>query len=186
MNNAVNNALNAAHPRSRGEHRLMRCLHLMPRGSSPLARGTHGVDAAPGDHTGLIPARAGNTPSHKLCDSCGGAHPRSRGEHSPSFTPWTILSGSSPLARGTQTKIEAASGMSGLIPARAGNTLPTLRSCRFIRAHPRSRGEHHGATPENIDAVGSSPLARGTRVSPVFADFSTGLIPARAGNTLHR
>ena len=50
---------------------------------------------------GLIPARAGNTVD--LWASClsGGAHPRSRGEHSPVVTSTVSGVGSSPLARGT-------------------------------------------------------------------------------------
>ena len=31
--------------------------------------------------------------------------------------------------------------------------------------------------------MGSSPLARGTRVNILVGDFEAGLIPARAGNT---
>ena len=54
-----------AHPRSRGEHALIRFASYCALGSSPLARGT------PGEFTGsalahrLIPARAGNTFKHQ-------------------------------------------------------------------------------------------------------------------------
>ena len=73
--------------------------------------------------------------------------------------------GSSPLARGTLPDGSRVAGDEGLIPARAGNTEIENVFSLDLGAHPRSRGEHHGATPENIDAVGSSPLARGTRLA---------------------
>ena len=51
-----------AHPRSRGEHSLVRALLSPSLGSSPLARGTllERVAALTADR--LIPARAGNIP----------------------------------------------------------------------------------------------------------------------------
>ena len=52
------------------------------------------------------------------------------------------------------------------------------------RAHPRSRGEHEEQAAFSTYEVGSSPLARGTRVSRAGVGWLGGLIPARAGNTL--
>ena len=52
-------------------------------------------------------------------------------------------------------------------------------------AHPRSRGEHGAPHPAGLDAVGSSPLARGTHHSPPINPAATRLIPARAGNTAY-
>ena len=54
----------------------------------------------------------------------------------------------------------------------------------FLRAHPRSRGEHNDLN--NLEGVrkGSSPLARGTHLFRVGSVEVKGLIPARAGNTL--
>ena len=93
------------------------------------------------------------------------------------------MRGSSPLARGTLWNGIKGIIDGGLIPARAGNTEIENVFSLDLGAHPRSRGEHHGATPENIDAVGSSPLARGTPANAVTGNGLTGLIPARAGNT---
>ncbi len=57
-----------------------------------------------------------------------GAHPRSRGEHEMNFAFWSPKLGSSPLARGAPVlELEDPRG-AGLIPARAGSTLPVLRS----------------------------------------------------------
>ena len=52
-------------------------------------------------NTGLIPARAGNTPPLTLLRASARAHPRSRGEHMVFAIAWTFAAGSSPLARGT-------------------------------------------------------------------------------------
>ena len=73
--------------------------------------------------------------------------------------------------------------MVGLIPARAGSTVPT-RGTRWLgRAHPRSRGEHPGGMVNVIVWSGSSPLARGARRRSTPPGRSLGLIPARAGST---
>ena len=52
-------------------------------------------------------------------------------------------------------------------------------------AHPRSRGEHGRTIPHRVQGEGSSPLARGTPVPATDGLTEGGLIPARAGNTLH-
>ena len=70
-----------AHPRSRGDHGVIRCGLRVPWGSSPLARGPrtdcwrHRVGG------GLIPARAGTTYPYGYLRVKYWAHPRSRGDH---------------------------------------------------------------------------------------------------------
>ena len=49
-------------------------------------------------------------------------------------------------------------------------------------AHPRSRGEHEAFHALDIDCGGSSPLARGTSLTPPHIVNIIRLIPARAGN----
>ena len=71
----------------------------------------------------------------------------------------------------------------GLIPARAGNTGAPVVAGWFGWAHPRSRGEHPHAPSLELDAPGSSPLARGTLEAIDPQLIARGLIPARAGNT---
>ena len=114
--------IRAAHPRSRGEHLLVRPDSVAASGSSPLARGTldrhHRRTAAPR----LIPARAGNITCLRYIRAGFSAHPRSRGEHYPLPCTLTPNPGSSPLARGTST--------------------PMGKLILSILAHPRSRGEH--------------------------------------------
>ena len=73
-----------AHPRSRGENRSCGSPTYSSRGSSPLTRGKLRavVGGRPGG--GLIPAHAGKTGRPWYQYSCTRAHPRSRGENSPS------------------------------------------------------------------------------------------------------
>ena len=94
-------------------------------------------------------------------------------------------SGSSPLARGTYQANTTAPVVARFIPARAGNPLrPSVRvRCRW--AHLRSRGEHVATGRAAVSVPGSSPLARGTHTVVVAEVGGVGLIPARAGNTLH-
>ena len=176
-------AMDWAHPRSRGEHLRVLMGEHYAQGSSPLARGTHvpGVDCRTG--TGLIPARAGNTLCAGWWWSSRGAHPRSRGEHNVLDSTQDGALGSSPLARGTQDAAGLPSYLTGLIPARAGNTSVSLSVRLASRAHPRSRGEHSWCHWFRYVPLGSSPLARGTPIARCAAWFAWGLIPARAGNT---
>ena len=152
-------------------------------GSSPLARGTRYDMVFTPPKSGLIPARAGNTPRVPLRRAQCRAHPRSRGEHrgNPSINFSRV--GSSPLARGTHEWTSSSGRPGGLIPARAGNTawLPTQTASTW--AHPRSRGEHGWGGYDSGATPGSSPLARGTPPFCGVAKMRAGLIPARAGNT---
>ena len=51
-----------AHPRSRGENRLLECTRIASAGSSPLTRGKHSYSCEGLLAPGLIPAHAGKTP----------------------------------------------------------------------------------------------------------------------------
>ena len=112
----------SAHPRSRGEHVLLKSGSVFDSGSSPLARGTRHVGFRVGRDTRLIPARAGNTFHASQNEILSAAHPRSRGEHHRAMVSVSILFGSSPLARGTLNFLRESQRFSRLIPARAGNT----------------------------------------------------------------
>ena len=96
--------------------------------------------------------------------------------------------GSSPLARGSRHGQFSLVFALGLIPARAGLT---VRACDWRDrrwAHPRSRGAHRAASIRSTGRLGSSPLARGSRVVENSGSPEVGLIPARAGltSTAHR
>ena len=135
-------------------------------GLIPARAGNTAEQQEPEPVPGLIPARAGNTISFKSLPLIFWAHPRSRGEHSTQHLLSKMPTGSSPLARGTRYRCTGYEGFVGLIPARAGNTLPRRVENPRRRAHPRSRGEHVPQAKAGEVSGGSSPLARGTRFSP--------------------
>ena len=152
-------------------------------GSSPLARGPPANWIASKPKVGLIPARAGTTRRSARTRSCTWAHPRSRGDHLEPNLNNVAAAGSSPLARGPQKAVYTPGHLAGLIPARAGTTRHCCRRSSARRAHPRSRGDHLLAVSGMALSMGSSPLARGPRMTHHHEAVPTGLIPARAGTT---
>ena len=152
----------SVHPRSRGEHEIAEAPAARRAGSSPLARGTPILRARARGRGRFIPARAGNAR-------------RAAGTPPPA--------GSSPLARGTHILCELNGYPRRFIPARAGNTPAGHTSTLPLTVHPRSRGEHLADLAGSGGDPGSSPLARGTRMSASVRLFSIRFIPARAGNT---
>ena len=111
-------------------------------------------------------------------------HPRSRGEHPRRRAPARFHSGSSPLARGTPVMAPVHVLHRRFIPARAGNTVHRKRLPARRPVHPRSRGEHRRPGFDARASAGSSPLARGTLISPKSGRTGQRFIPARAGNTV--
>ena len=149
-----------AHPRSRGDHVNSVTYCWTRAGSSPLARGPP-PPSCRGGYSGLIPARAGTTIIPVFLYQCSRAHPRSRGDHRRGGLLIDRFRGSSPLARGPRALAPTPTDAKGLIPARAGTTCRGGRRSPGRRAHPRSRGDHQGAEPDDVCRPGSSPLARG-------------------------
>ena len=86
-----------------------------------------------------------------------------RGEHLACELIQYQSRGSSPHARGTPIKYQAAPSNGGIIPACAGNTKRNTVFCRHMEDHPRMRGEHHVAHDRDVTLLGSSPHARGTQ-----------------------
>ena len=152
---------NGAHPRSRGDHHLLRRLRSGLRGSSPLARGPLITSILPTGTLGLIPARAGTTCCGERRRFRSWAHPRSRGDHARTEPPLHQPAGSSPLARGPHSPTHQGVIMNGLIPARAGTTGRAWPLFLLRWAHPRSRGDHIADIETYYGKSGSSPLARG-------------------------
>ena len=88
------------HPRSRGVYFSPRARARVPPGSSPLARGLHDRGSKGRLSSGIIPARAGFTPSSRSRRPRRSDHPRSRGVYWSSLPDVVVGRGSSPLARG--------------------------------------------------------------------------------------
>ena len=93
------------------------------------------------------------------------------------------MGGSSPLARGLQHRVLGAAVRRRIIPARAGFTIitNTIPWCR--PDHPRSRGVYPRHHDGHIELAGSSPLARGLRLTGQPVEDPERIIPARAGFT---
>ncbi len=150
------------HPRWRGERAEHWQTGWVSLGSSPLARGTHGV----GD----------------LREVGALVHPRWRGERLFVRPRNPIGNGSSPLARGTRKTGRSFCPIGRFIPAGAGNARVRDRRSGLRAVHPRWRGERALFRLSACRTRGSSPLARGTRVSAAGVCAGARFIPAGAGN----
>ena len=117
-------------------------------------------------YRGIIPARAGFTKGH--------------------IVEANEETGSSPLARGLHRPTHRRRAIHGIIPARAGFTPAISTGTLNWPDHPRSRGVYGAMPATNKTENGSSPLARGLRLSVHTALRLLGIIPARAGFTLDR
>ena len=134
-----------AHPRMRGEGVPVDRGALIPRGSSPHARGGQGV----------LQALRG----------LGGAHPRMRGEGLSCAVFFRPSSGSSPHARGGRLRPINPGVIQRLIPACAGRATVPHGVKVASAAHPRMRGEGVCRDHAVSGRSGSSPHARGGRPS---------------------
>ena len=110
------------HPRSRGVYASSEPWPRMRAGSSPLARGLLPLRGLPPESSGIIPARAGFTPTRWRRGSRGWDHPRSRGVYGLIYAWNNSETGSSPLARGLQGPPLLDTRRARIIPARAGFT----------------------------------------------------------------
>ena len=155
-----------------------------PRGSSPLARGLHGLRHDVDHSRRIIPARAGFTRASGDDFFLSSDHPRSRGVYRVSYSPMHCQSGSSPLARGLPQRGVHALPFPGIIPARAGFTRSTSWRLRWAWDHPRSRGVYSDCFFVEKSYTGSSPLARGLPARPARPGAAVRIIPARAGFTV--
>ena len=172
------------HPRTRGEHLLVRLYKVFLCGSSPHSRGTQRTEEWAIRIMRIIPALAGNTIIGASPFNLSWDHPRTRGEH--------------------HITIELLIITKRIIPALAGNTVLMLYPQLLMVDHPRTRGEHPTcnqsrylrariipALAGNTDLSGADlryakdhPRTRGEHLSPTQAtSMSLRIIPALAGNT---
>ena len=110
-------------------------------------------------------------------------HPRSRGEYRHKKLEKWEKEGSSPLTRGILLFAEYLDGISGFIPAHAGNTRKAEGKNDAVWVHPRSRGEYVFLPKISFSSTGSSPLTRGIRNHRCCYRSESRFIPAHAGNT---
>ena len=152
-------------------------------GSSPLARGLHGLVEGQGLVDGIIPARAGFTSSWRPARTPPRDHPRSRGVYIADAFSLLKEQGSSPLARGLRPRLHGDPLDDRIIPARAGFTPSPAATPASASDHPRSRGVYPFAAAAATWDAGSSPLARGLHSVGDVVLTLTRIIPARAGFT---
>ena len=130
------------HPRTRGEYYFLHILFHERQGSPPHTRGIHNHCEVFLLLVGITPAHAGNTRPCPLCLCSVRDHPRTRGEYPP-LLPLTIaMKGSPPHTRGILETAYQCFAVHGITPAHAGNTSYRLICKRYIRDHPRTRGEY--------------------------------------------
>ena len=172
------------HPRSRGVYLLPGESYRDGAGSSPLARGLQSIRLDRREGRRIIPARAGFTTPLSPDGRRAGDHPRSRGVYVNGVQGAVVVVGSSPLARGLRWRSVGDLGPTGIIPARAGFTVPAEAESLSERDHPRSRGVYPLGLIRASYLRGSSPLARGLPGLVRGERAHDGIIPARAGFTL--
>ena len=131
----------------------------------------------------LIPARAGKTLATTNNTLPVEAHPRAGGENLQDIFDLVSAAGSSPRGRGKPVGIDTCQRVPGLIPARAGKTLPCWVPLCSYSAHPRAGGENARIAHQPYSRNGSSPRGRGKLGEGQGQHGQTGLIPARAGKT---
>ena len=173
----------ADHPRSRGVYSFTRPGDSKMAGSSPLARGLRCPRSSPHQSGRIIPARAGFTHFRRPRADVHWDHPRSRGVYAIVVVGPRAQVGSSPLARGLLLGTKGTCSRGRIIPARAGFTADHAKHGLAKGDHPRSRGVYAPGPAGQKWVPGSSPLARGLRVSVRAAWKVRGIIPARAGFT---
>ena len=131
----------AVHPRMRGERAATETRETIDDGSSPHARGTHGVAEHRRKPYRFIPACAGNAPCPVGQHLVLPVHPRMRGERVSPGGRTRPTAGSSPHARGTQAGGKEWRKDDRFIPACAGNAGYGRRPDTCATVHPRMRGE---------------------------------------------
>ncbi len=171
------------YPRWRGEHGSNFTNVPKNFGLSPLARGTHIIASPEPVVLRFIPAGAGNTSECPKKVTLRAVYPRWRGEHGSPGRSSQILTGLSPLARGTHRYRSLISASWRFIPAGAGNTRVEKEAQLREAVYPRWRGEHRTAVPLRDIELGLSPLARGTLRAGLIEAPDVRFIPAGAGNT---
>ena len=161
----------------------MRAFTVGARGSSPRGRGKRSWRPRRAWCGRLIPARAGKTLLATPQANLGRAHPRAGGENAQGHILTRSFEGSSPRGRGKHTLVRLSSLVAGLIPARAGKTLPSQHPGRAATAHPRAGGENRDVMIIPSRRWGSSPRGRGKPLPSRAVSALGWLIPARAGKT---
>ena len=171
------------HPRACGEQPSYgeHMAHLS--GSSPRVRGADLDTVVSLLVDGIIPACAGSSPTTPSAPSTRWDHPRACGEQFSLRMAQLALSGSSPRVRGADLDGGLGVVCHGIIPARAGSSLPLRLRYLPRRDHPRACGEQVPYDLTGCTVRGSSPRVRGAVNLRHVRRIAGGIIPARAGSS---
>ena len=159
----------------------MTWLDLGSWGLSPRVRGNRNEKGPDLLFRGSIPARAGEPQScanpRLLCE----VYPRACGGTAIVRQPATIVRGLSPRVRGNRYFPNRNIFLNGSIPARAGEPAASGERVTKIKVYPRACGGTFIQSRRLILLIGLSPRVRGN-LSPVDRNlYTSGSIPARAG-----
>ena len=119
----------------------------------------------------------------KPIDQCVKDHPRLRGEKLFVCLFACSAPGSPPLTRGKGIRRVIDAQPTGITPAYAGKSEFHLISFRYLRDHPRLRGEKIRRRMDFRMLVGSPPLTRGKVIFAVNLQIQVGITPAYAGKS---
>ena len=149
-------------------------------------RGKHAVEFGVNLTARIIPAHAGQTCScHWLMCACAD-HPRTCGANQYDHFYEPARHGSSPHMRGKHVPVEYPQLPQRIIPAHAGQTLPSSFSTLLNADHPRTCGANTALELLDLAQRGSSPHMRGKRAQRHRWRFQVRIIPAHAGQTGER
>ncbi len=131
----------------------------------------------------IIPARAGQTLPWPPFAPLAPDHPRACGANFHAIHLVEPLFGSSPRVRGKQRRDHITTVIRRIIPARAGQTIPSLRIRGKEPDHPRACGANTSMSASPLRVIGSSPRVRGKPRAGMRPRLAHRIIPARAGQT---
>ena len=134
---------------------------LPSAGSSPRVRGKRGQSRTVRATVRIIPARAGQTGVHAQVLHHYPDHPRACGANQARTRNFSKEYGSSPRVRGKQTDGTKLDVSNRIIPARAGQTVCSYRTCPCCTDHPRACGANLISACRYPLVHGSSPRVRG-------------------------
>ena len=149
------------YPRSRGATTAWDIGPSGIQGLSPLTRGNPRQFSGDCRRPGSIPAHAGQPPHATRVVSMMRVYPRSRGATVEHPERRRLDQGLSPLTRGNPARRGGREGVSGSIPAHAGQPALGWKNVRAARVYPRSRGATDLVIGHDWPRWGLSPLTRG-------------------------
>ena len=128
------------HPRACGANFLARTAYARSFGSSPRVRGKRENAAVEVGLVRIIPARAGQTSRLLVARIRFSDHPRACGANANGLGVMLPRCGSSPRVRGKPQAYGETRHERRIIPARAGQTVCSCRTCPWSTDHPRACG----------------------------------------------